>query len=337
MHDSQPPVSAEGFSDLSTHLCILTPYDCWKLHLFQSPPFEKLVKNHKSPDLSTTHNFSTLLFFSLHFLTFPDKTSSRKTHHFREIPGFHRWNAREPRPRPGVALLGLLRPLRRPFGPSTGIHKIWQKDIDHLGIFQLHPRKLTCSLKRDYFSRECIFQPLIFRGHVSFQGGKLGVSFAKKNFQVFVGLCSRKKMSRIFQIDQDLFRLCDLRSMPTVHELGVMKKMTSTQTSCTIFVRQKSLKMTNSMCIKFDGQNLGDSEVNTPGVAWHCNSGNGTKGRNKQVISSRTSCPVSSVTQVSPWHVIVIVAVATFCPKLHTRCQDLHTKNTENDGTKLVV
>ena len=144
-------------------------------------------------------------------------------------------------------------------------------------------------------------------------------------------------MSRIFQIDQDLFRLCDLRSMPTVHEIGVMKKMTSTQTSCTIFVRQKSLKMTNSMCIKFDGQNRGDSEVNTPGVAWHCNSGNGTKGRNKQVISSRTSCPVSSVTQVSPWHVIVIVAVATFCPKLHTRCQDLHTKNTENDGTKLVV
>ena len=25
-------------------------------------------------------------------------------------------------------------------------------------------------LKRDYFSRECIFQPLIFRGHVNFQG-----------------------------------------------------------------------------------------------------------------------------------------------------------------------
>ena len=34
----------------------------------------------------------------------------------------------------------------------------------------LHPRKLTCPLKRDYFSREYIFQPLIFRGHVSFQG-----------------------------------------------------------------------------------------------------------------------------------------------------------------------
>ena len=34
----------------------------------------------------------------------------------------------------------------------------------------VHPRKLTCPLKRDYFSREYIFQPLIFRGHVSFQG-----------------------------------------------------------------------------------------------------------------------------------------------------------------------
>ena len=34
----------------------------------------------------------------------------------------------------------------------------------------LHPRKLTCPPKRDYFSREYIFQPLIFRGHVSFPG-----------------------------------------------------------------------------------------------------------------------------------------------------------------------
>ena len=29
----------------------------------------------------------------------------------------------------------------------------------------VHPRKLTCPLKRHYFSREYIFQPLIFRGH----------------------------------------------------------------------------------------------------------------------------------------------------------------------------
>ena len=37
----------------------------------------------------------------------------------------------------------------------------------------LHPWKLTCPPKRDYFSREYIFQSLIFRGHVSFQGSML--------------------------------------------------------------------------------------------------------------------------------------------------------------------
>ncbi len=39
-----------------------------------------------------------------------------------------------------------------------------------LRIKWLHPRKLTCPLKRDYFNRKDIFQPLIFRGHVSFPG-----------------------------------------------------------------------------------------------------------------------------------------------------------------------
>ena len=34
----------------------------------------------------------------------------------------------------------------------------------------LHPRKLTCPLKRDYFNRKYIFQPSIFNGHVSFPG-----------------------------------------------------------------------------------------------------------------------------------------------------------------------
>ena len=33
----------------------------------------------------------------------------------------------------------------------------------------LHPGKLTCPLKRDYFNRKYIFQPSIFRGHVSFR------------------------------------------------------------------------------------------------------------------------------------------------------------------------
>ena len=37
---------------------------------------------------------------------------------------------------------------------------------------QIHPWKLTCPLKRDYFNRKYIFQPLIFRGHVSFPGNK---------------------------------------------------------------------------------------------------------------------------------------------------------------------
>ena len=35
----------------------------------------------------------------------------------------------------------------------------------------LLPWKLTCPLERDYFSREYIFQPLIFMGQVSCQGG----------------------------------------------------------------------------------------------------------------------------------------------------------------------
>ena len=50
---------------------------------------------------------------------------------------------------------------------------IWLEHIVQMGWFNhhLHPWKLTCPLKRDYFSREYIFQPLIFRGHVSFQGG----------------------------------------------------------------------------------------------------------------------------------------------------------------------
>ena len=37
----------------------------------------------------------------------------------------------------------------------------------------IHPRKVTCPLKRGYFSRKYIFQPVIFRGHVSFPGGTL--------------------------------------------------------------------------------------------------------------------------------------------------------------------
>ena len=37
-------------------------------------------------------------------------------------------------------------------------------------VFLVHPGKLTCPLKRDYFNRKYIFQPSFFRGYVSFQG-----------------------------------------------------------------------------------------------------------------------------------------------------------------------
>ena len=36
----------------------------------------------------------------------------------------------------------------------------------------IHPGKLTCPLKMDYFNRQYIFQPSIFRGHVSFRGSR---------------------------------------------------------------------------------------------------------------------------------------------------------------------
>ena len=37
-------------------------------------------------------------------------------------------------------------------------------------IKQLHPRKLTCPLERDYFNRKLIFQPIDFQGTCSFSG-----------------------------------------------------------------------------------------------------------------------------------------------------------------------
>ena len=48
-------------------------------------------------------------------------------------------------------------------------------------VYRLHPRKLTYPPKNDYFSREYIFQPLIFRGHVSFQGST-GKTFHASSF-----------------------------------------------------------------------------------------------------------------------------------------------------------
>ena len=44
----------------------------------------------------------------------------------------------------------------------------------------VHPWKLTYHLKSDHFSREYIFQPSIFRGHVSFQGCNIHLQAIKK-------------------------------------------------------------------------------------------------------------------------------------------------------------
>ena len=54
--------------------------------------------------------------------------------------------------------------------------------LKHGILVRVHPRKLTCLLKRDYFNRKCFFQPLIFRGHVSFWGGIPFVNFSAPEF-----------------------------------------------------------------------------------------------------------------------------------------------------------
>ena len=56
----------------------------------------------------------------------------------------------------------------------------------YLELGNLHPWKLTCPQKRCYFSREYIFQPLIFRGHVSFQGSTLhGSSTSQRDDEIW--------------------------------------------------------------------------------------------------------------------------------------------------------
>ena len=66
-------------------------------------------------------------------------------------------------------------------------------------ISAIHPWKLTCPQKRDYFSREYIFQPLMFGGHVSFQGSKLFIQtkwvVGRVAFDVFFFFESEKKRS----------------------------------------------------------------------------------------------------------------------------------------------
>ena len=53
---------------------------------------------------------------------------------------------------------------------------------DIVNMIYLHPWKLTCRPKKDYFNRKYIFQPPFFKGYVSFQGGKALVYVAQVSF-----------------------------------------------------------------------------------------------------------------------------------------------------------
>ena len=67
----------------------------------------------------------------------------------------------------------------------------------HLGEY-MHLPKLTCPLKRDDFSREYIFQPLIFRGHVSFQGSIFYLFQASKSRTSFPWKTNKKTTKEAF-------------------------------------------------------------------------------------------------------------------------------------------
>ena len=65
----------------------------------------------------------------------------------------------------GIPFTYVKNPLKNLESHNNPITPKWATKTKHL-----HPWKLTCPLKMDYFSREYIFQPLIFRGHASFRG-----------------------------------------------------------------------------------------------------------------------------------------------------------------------
>ena len=71
----------------------------------------------------------------------------------------------------GVSWDDAVRPLRdvSPLALALVIfYAPWQLEG---GTHQLHPEHFTCLVKRDYFNRKYIFQPLIFKGtFVNFQG-----------------------------------------------------------------------------------------------------------------------------------------------------------------------
>ena len=75
-------------------------------------------------------------------------------------------------------------------------------------ISAIHPWKLTCPQKRDYFSREYIFQTLMFGGHVSFQGSKLFIQtkwvVGRVAFDVFFFRVGKKKDQFLFLVGEDI-------------------------------------------------------------------------------------------------------------------------------------
>ena len=67
----------------------------------------------------------------------------------------------------------IFRGLQSSFNPSMNL-KNRRTEVKIFSLLPtkngLHSRKLTCPIRRDYFNRKYIFQPLILRGHVSFPG-----------------------------------------------------------------------------------------------------------------------------------------------------------------------
>ena len=67
----------------------------------------------------------------------------------------------------------------RMWGAKNSTRSIVQVGAENVFDGFLHPGKLTCPLKRDYFSREYIFPPSIFRGVLVFVG--VGGKNTKRN------------------------------------------------------------------------------------------------------------------------------------------------------------
>ena len=92
-------------------------------------------------------------------------------------------------------------------GPTMAVHPmsmLRRYPPQSLILAEVHPRKLTCPRNRDYFSREYIFQPLVFRGHVSFQGSRTLQNLCDFNVHPKLGNSIpnflRERISEIFRL-----------------------------------------------------------------------------------------------------------------------------------------